>query len=105
MKVHAILFSLIFASAALIGCGDDDNDAPAQCEALFTVLCQRLDECLGQDFNACFDINANSPPACSEADGVSASYDECFSTVRDAPCSLVDPNQLPDSCSGVILFD
>lgn len=104
MKPYSIILSLIFMSGAITACG---NDAPEQCEALFTAVCQKFSDCLGADFDTCFDANANSPPACSEADDVSSSYDQCLDEVRSASCAVVQasPNELPPSCANVILFD
>ena len=105
MKSNAAILSLgLSFSLALSACGDD---AAEQCEELFTAVCQRLTECAGADFNACFNANANSPPPCSEADDVSSRYDQCLDEVRGATCDVVaaNPDQLPVSCSNVILFE
>ena len=105
MKRNSTILTLIMGAAlALSACGDDPAE---QCEELFRAICQKLSTCVGADFNQCFEDGANSPPACSEADGVSSSYDQCLSDVEGATCDAVqaNPNQLPASCVNVIEFD
>ena len=96
-------------TAALVGCGGGGSDpAAAECDALVDKICGRFAECNFQGVTSkddCID-QFNDNADCSDADQVSATYDDCVLTMDTITCADLNMlTALPAECVGVILFE
>ena len=103
-----ILISLLIGIACIgpVACGEDDESPTARCEAFVRRTCQKLADCVGRDFNVCIAESQIDLP-CDQSSGTSATYDQCLDDIDTATCETVraTPDQLPPSCTGIILFE
>lgn len=106
---NAIASLALVLSLALVACGSVDDpgtspDAPAQCQALRAVYCQRVLTCsAGLTMAQCQDAFSASID-CGRAVGVSASYDRCLAELPTYDCAVFAGGAtLPASCSGAVL--
>ena len=102
----SVTVTLLLASA-LVSCGGDTSPV-ARCNALVSKVCARAIACF-QDGTTQADCvaSANTELPCAQADGVGTTYNTCMSDLDSISCAVLTANNnlnLPDSCSGVILF-
>ena len=116
IRLHSLLASALMALSVLgVACSDSDDDssgssssgATSECNRLVSKICDGLSSCdetlthsscvaqVNQTFEDSFGED------CSGADQVGSTYDQCMSDLNSVACG----GDLPDSCSGVILYE
>lgn len=120
MSISRCAGMIVLSLVGIAGCGSDSDsgDSPvAKCERLQTSICTRIADCAvaagtitqsqrNAQYNEC--ISGIAPSlTCGKAKAVSASFDECLSTVNGASCEVVnasvDQDTLPEACIGAVL--
>jgi hypothetical protein len=96
-------------TGALGACGGGGADPAAEeCNALVDRICGRFAECSFQGVtskDACID-DFNNNADCDDADQVSATYNDCMTTMQTITCPDLNMlTALPPECVGVILFE
>jgi hypothetical protein len=110
MKRLGWLIPLVMVGA----CGGGGGDPAAEeCEALFSLVCDRFLECGVAGVTShgqCMDeVEANLPGGgCDDADAVGPTYAQCTTTLETISCADLVPGgtpALPTECNGVILIE
>ena len=107
MFAKAIVVCALFGAVLSCG-GGDGNDAPAQCDALVTRLCQRGIQCANDGTTQAECVaGVKTVLPCAQADAVSDGYNACMMELQTTPCSVLLANNmlnLPATCNGSVLF-
>lgn len=93
----APLLALLVAAAACV-----DEAAPAKCRGFRDAYCAAQENhCEGVTWDACRDL-FDELLVCDDAVGVEQEYADCMADIA----ALEEcPNDLPDNCRGVVLFE
>jgi hypothetical protein len=96
----------LVASLSVVSCGGDDsnNSSPSgKCQTLSSAVCSKLVSCgiTSSSMSACITELAGVI-GCDKAVSVSATYDQCLTTVNSATCDQAR-GDLPSTCTGAIL--
>ena len=101
MKLRHFLLLLALLTTS---CGDDSEQAQADCDAFVDRFCTKVDSCTTEeDIDSCLSI-VRQDINCAAAVETNDSYSRCLSEIDAMTCETID-GTLPASCNGAIVIE
>lgn len=101
MKLRHLLLILSILS---LSCGDDSEQAQADCDTFVDRYCTKVNSCTAEDdFDSCLSI-VRQDINCAAAVETTDSYSRCLSEIDAMTCETID-GTLPASCNGAIVLE